>query len=386
MSVIKIVLDTRRKGETHPLCLSVAHKGKTALKRLGISVSAEQWEDGRVKKHPRAAAYNHTIMRILLEVNERFAALQERRASMTAEELRDAILGIEKETAPIHTVATWAEKVMSTKVGSRKATFQTMINHLRSYDPDLDKRDLREVKAEWLEGFLHHLEQIGLSANSRYLFLTVVKCIFNAALDAEIIDRNPFRKVRLKQTPTRKRSLPPHELRAIFCHPVKKKKEKRVLDLFKLSFLLIDINYQDLFAPTTTMRRGRLEYLRAKTKRAYSVKIVPEALEIIKRYKGESEGIVSTQKSVNVETQRAGKLLKKIGAELGIEDAHLLSTYWARHSWATIASSLDIPRDVIAHALGHGTNTITDIYIDFDEKKVDEANRKVIDKVLYDKG
>ncbi len=55
-----------------------------------------------------------------------------------------------------------------------------------------------------------------------------------------------------------------------------------------------------------------------------------------------------------------------------------ISTYWARHTWATIASELDIPKETIAAALGHGGNTVTDIYIDFDQKKVDEANRKII--------
>ena len=58
-----------------------------------------------------------------------------------------------------------------------------------------------------------------------------------------------------------------------------------------------------------------------------------------------------------------------------------ITTYWARHTWATIAASLDIPKETIAAALGHGGNTVTDIYIDFDQKKVDEANRKVIDFV-----
>ena len=62
-----------------------------------------------------------------------------------------------------------------------------------------------------------------------------------------------------------------------------------------------------------------------------------------------------------------------------------ITTYWARHSWATIAASLDIPRDTIAHALGHGNNTVTDIYIDFDQEKVDKANRRVLDWVLYGK-
>ena len=58
-----------------------------------------------------------------------------------------------------------------------------------------------------------------------------------------------------------------------------------------------------------------------------------------------------------------------------------LSIYWARHTWATIASELDIPKETIAKALGHGGSSVTDIYIDFDMRKVDEANRKVIDYV-----
>ena len=60
-----------------------------------------------------------------------------------------------------------------------------------------------------------------------------------------------------------------------------------------------------------------------------------------------------------------------------------ITTYWARHTWATIAASLDIPKETIAAGLGHGGNTVTDIYIDFDRKKVDEANRRVIDWVYY---
>ena len=62
-----------------------------------------------------------------------------------------------------------------------------------------------------------------------------------------------------------------------------------------------------------------------------------------------------------------------------------MTSYYARHSWATIASKIGIQRDTIAHALGHGEETVTDIYIDFDEKLVDEANRKVLDWVLYGK-
>ena len=64
---------------------------------------------------------------------------------------------------------------------------------------------------------------------------------------------------------------------------------------------------------------------------------------------------------------------------------NISALYKARHSWATIAAELEIPKETIAAALGHGGNTVTDIYIDFDRKKVDEANRRVLDWVLYGK-
>ena len=57
--------------------------------------------------------------------------------------------------------------------------------------------------------------------------------------------------------------------------------------------------------------------------------------------------------------------------------------YIGRHTWATLASKLDTPKDVISEALGHeyGSST-TSIYINFNREKVDQANRKVIDFFL----
>jgi hypothetical protein len=56
-----------------------------------------------------------------------------------------------------------------------------------------------------------------------------------------------------------------------------------------------------------------------------------------------------------------------------------------RHTWATLAAELDIPKETISAALGHGKKTVTDIYIQFDRKKIDEANRKVISHVFYNR-
>ena len=72
-----------------------------------------------------------------------------------------------------------------------------------------------------------------------------------------------------------------------------------------------------------------------------------------------------------------------IKKRLGVDE---LTTYWARHSWATIARKIGVPIDDIAFALGHKSNhRVTYIYIDDDFEPIDIANRRVLDWVLYGK-
>ena len=133
---------------------------------------------------------------------------------------------------------------------------------------------------------------------------------------------------------------------------------------------------------------GRIEYDRAKTNRHYSIKVEPEAMAIIEKYCGKDWLInpLDTNKDYRCYYMRLCHGLKTLKETLNAIDDGIkideLTTYWARHSWATVAASLDIPKETIAAALGHGGNTVTDIYIDFDQKKVDEANRKVLDYVF----
>lgn len=54
-----------------------------------------------------------------------------------------------------------------------------------------------------------------------------------------------------------------------------------------LIFYLIGINTKDLFSLTSKNAvNGRIEYRRAKTGRWYSIKLEPEAMVLIERYKG----------------------------------------------------------------------------------------------------
>jgi integrase len=120
-------------------------------------------------------------------------------------------------------------------------------------------------------------------------------------------------------------------------------------------------------------------------------------MEILAKYTNKDGhiDILRTVKSHHSLMQQTNRALRKLGdvKRVGFGGRKVfspmfpnLTTYWARHTWATIAAELDIPNETIAAALGHNYgNRTTAIYINFNQKKVDEANRKVIDYVLHGK-
>ena len=214
------------------------------------------------------------------------------------------------------------------------------------------------------------------------------------------------KKYKIKRKATRKRALSVERLRELFNYEVEPFMQKYI-DTFKLTFFLIGINTVDLCA-LDKIEDGRIIYDRSKTGRIYNIKVEPEAALLLDKYKGKTHlfGLAESCRDYFSFLTNLDKYLKQVGPVELIPNPNKykhktakkflkrrtsafqgLSIYWARHSWATIAASLDIPKETITAALGHedGCPT-TSIYIDFDMAKVDEANRRVIDYVLYNKG
>ena len=69
--------------------------------------------------------------------------------------------------------------------------------------------------------------------------------------------------------------------------------------------------------------------------------------------------------------------LRKLGAKIGIKGK--LTLYVARHSWATAARDNHISISVISEALGHHSETTTQIYLrSIKSSEVDDANAKIL--------
>ena len=190
-----------------------------------------------------------------------------------------------------------------------------------------------------------------------------------------------FRRFKIRNEPTHKRNYDIDTLRKIFNHKCEESWQVKYLDFFKLTFMLIGINVIDL-CYLDEIIQGRVEYILSKIHRPYSLKVEKEAKEIIDKYSGEKHlvNFIDTYKNYRHFYNNLWVRLNSLKEQIGLKE---LTTYWARHSWATIARKIGISKDTIALALGHGSHTVTDIYIEEDMKEVDEANRKVLDYVLY---
>lgn len=163
-------------------------------------------------------------------------------------------------------------------------------------------------------------------------------------------------------------------------------------DLFMLMFYLIGINLSDLHGlKEENIVNGRLEYRRNKTGKLYSIKLENEALDIIRKYRGKKKLIkIFDDQTIQTCHTKFGYHLKRIGKAKASPDGCPLcpkiSTYYSRYTWATLAAMLDISRDTISESLGHSYGCpVTNVYIQFSRDKIDKANRRVIDYVLYGK-
>ena len=273
---------------------------------------------------------------------------------------------------------------------STKELYYYSLRRIEQFDKYISTRSIDEIGIPWLTRFESWLAQTN-SKNARNILLRNIRAVFNYALDCEYTTNYPFRRFNIRPEATRKRAMTVEQLRSLAVYPVE---DYQVFyrDMFVLMFCLIGINVVDLYSLGSIVD-GRVEYRRAKTHRLYSIKVEPEAQAIIDKYHGTKNLLCIADrwtthsqfgKQMNKALKRMGEMQRvgRGGKKVFEPIVPGLTTYWARHTWATIAASLDIPKETIAHALGHGNDTVTDIYIDFDKRKVDEANRKVLDFVF----
>lgn len=339
-------------------------------------------------KNVKLVGIKNAAERLLIDNEHKLSSLPAERAK---EMIMQQVFG-EAPSVKMKSFIDYLDEFVSLKSNpGTKTVYETTRNKLLAFDPNCT---FETMDRKWLVSFENWMSESGMKINAYAIHIRNIRAIFNYAIDEEITTLYPFRKFKIKKEETKKRSLTVDQIQLLKDYPCEDF-EERYRDLFMLSFYLIGINIGDmLLLKHGNLVNGRIEYYRQKTGKLYSVKIEPEAQDIIDRYKGMEYLLNVMDEYTNYKDfiSRINKALKNIGPfeRKGLGGKKIrqplfpdLSTYWARHTWATMAAELEVPKETISAGLGHEIGSdVTSIYIKFDQRKVDVANRKVIDYVF----
>lgn len=428
MPKVNIKLDKRRPldgTDSYPLVFTISHKGKTAPVQSGFHLTEKEWgylQDalaGNRRKTMKEKIIEEKFLRLKRAMDSladgaradsaaalREMILQRERSGFGVQEPEDTGTTTDGGTSFILYYSSLMEEQQNK--GTRDIYLRTKklierFCHERGSDPET--LGFNDIDAQWLREFNEWMSPTN-GVNSRSINLRNIRAAFNAAIDDGMKVEYPFSRVGSKSNRRserkkfrietdnhpKKRNLNINQLRTLKDIELPPWQQE-YRDMFMLMFYLIGINSVDLLtARPDQLRDGRLEYDRRKTGTPYSIKVEPEAMALIQKYRGKRFLLSPCEryKDYRDYLHHMNDALKKIGIRYenrqkpsGTPLFPKLSTYWARHSWSSIAANIGILKDINGRAMGHAwaRNTVTDIYINMDPALIDKANRAVIDAV-----
>lgn len=348
MATVGFYLDTRRekKDGTFPIKLQVRHKGQIML-CTDFCATPETWMGTEYNKSAKNYKAKNVAIRNLINRVEMLLVIlddNQKLKGMSDKALKEYILKSIKNESTCKTFVSYINEFIATK--SKENTivlYKATKNKILAYDPTCT---FETMTRKWLESFNKWLKDTGIKTNSISIHLRNIRAVFNHAIDNEETELYPFRKFTIEREETRKRSLKPEQLITLRDFNGEQY-QKEYQDIFMLMFYLIGINAIDLFNLKQIVD-GRIEYKREKTGKLYSIKVEPEAMEILNRYKG-NKFLLNTLEAndynyrkymaaMNRGLQKLGKFERKGLGGKKIRDILFpgITSYWAKHHTISI--------------------------------------------------
>jgi len=276
------------------------------------------------------------------------------------------------------------------KIG-KKSKVKSYTTTLKSFSRFRNDKELlpEEVNSDIIEAYETYLESVKVCPNTISFYMRNLRAIYNRAVAKELtVQRFPFKQVYTGIDKTVKRAVSIEVIRQIrdldlTLHPLM----EYARDMFLFSFYTRGMSFVDMaFLLKKDLQNGVLTYRRHKTNQLLFIKWEKQMQEIIDKYDTSNTNYLlpiirnkdqNDRKQYENECHRINRNLKKIGKLINLSIP--LTTYVARHGWASIAQKEEIPIATISKAMGHDSEKTTRIYLDsLDTSIVDKANSTIL--------
>lgn len=385
----------------HPLMLRICKDSKKKYQSLGISVLPRYWDFTRNKPKPNCPNKEY-IQKIILDKQ---TELQQRMLEFNSEQKEyttTTLLNDENKKFELKTVSQFYQELIeqcksNDKCGNR-LIYKSSYNSLKVFTKNQLDIPFSAIDVSWLNKYEKWLRSKGNKETTMSLMFRTLRSAYNKAIKAKCARKSdyPFDEYKINKfdTKTQKRAIAKTEVLK-FTKEVdnigKRQYVQLSKDIFIFSYLCGGINFTDIANLTkANITNGRLHYIRQKTGKLIKLGISEEAMQIIKKYESESKGYLFPILNTNIhktplqKQNRIHKMLGKINKNLKLIATQLnvdanMTTYVARHSFASVLKKSGVSIALISEALGHSDLSTTQVYLDsFDNEQIDTAMQNLL--------
>lgn len=385
-TVSAVILKNQKKQDgTWNVKIRITNNGKSAyLETTFYAVKSDLDTKLRLKKVFIDTYLTATLNQYRLEINKLGAKV----SYMYPNEIREHLL---KDDEIIDFFEFCTLYIKDLIEGPRKSTGIKRQTSFRIFKKFTKKAHLpaEVLTSKMLMEFENFLRKEKYSVNTIRNIMADLSAMFNAAKykhnDEELgiikIHNSPFSRYTIpKKQEAKKKALDMEFLKKLRDIELEDQTSRDARDLFMLSFYMCGTNMVDFHKYLVDPNIKRFEYNRSKTKNKredeafISIKVIPEAEVLIKKFAGDIQKRFKTQKGLNNLVWKAFK--NDLPEIIGKSD---LTFYHARHSFATLARKCGFSIEDVGNALNHKRSTITNDYIKEDWTLIDDIQRKVVD-------
>ncbi|MFT6923144.1 MAG: integrase/recombinase XerD [Crocinitomicaceae bacterium] len=429
MAKIQLKLDTRKssmkQNDSFPIVLVLSHNSKTRLISLKYSLTPNQWDKNNLTpidipncKHIgaklRSQLSKAELLLYSLQLELDHLTMTELKAMVQAEvyssettspKSKEHYIARRVNTASLTDYAN--QKVIRLLSAGRLGSAEAVKTSMTALNRFINKESIpfTDINVITLKNYTAFCYGRGNKPNTIGACLRQVRALFNEAINEDLIEEKlyPFRKFKIPRSPkTKNRALRLHEIEEIRKLELKHGSALcNARNYFLFMFNNMGINFIDLvklkksqFSKTEydklgNLIAGRISYERSKTQGSFSIKLTNESISVLNQYDVSSKvsseyifpfGFENTEQGrerYKQQRKRVNRKLKELAKLAKIDEE--LTTYFARHSWATIAKRKMVPITLISEGLGHADLKTTQIYLgSFDDDVLDDANESIV--------
>ncbi|MEZ4970749.1 MAG: site-specific integrase [Flavobacteriaceae bacterium] len=401
---IKISLDTRRKNtKTYPLIFRLTHNRKSTSIATGHQIEVTDWDDNKQKIKPSfkgtesPGRLNNLLQKKMAHMVDILTRLDDhgKLKYMSISEVRNHITQSTNKITFFQFTDNQIKELKQAKRVGNARVYQHTLNAVKNFRKNRDFT-FDELNLDFLNRFERHYLAKGNKLGGISVYLRTVRAINRKAIKAGIADKEgyAFDDYTIRNGKPQKKALTLSAIRKISELELDEGTALfRDKNIFMMSFLLNGMSFVDLARlKLSNIVDGRIQYARQKTDEPFNIKIHDQLIPILDYFskdKRKSDYLldiipdgnpVDQYNKVTWARKRYNKNLKELAKMAGIEEN--VTSYAARHTFASGADDMGIPLTAISQMMGHKRISTTQAYLSgLRKSKIDTYQDEIYKKL-----